>query len=95
MITYVPCTNLTALEAQVLDALKQGALDCSGGSFACLEEVNVKGLGRKALGGVVTSLQEKGVIDVSVTKINQRMTRWGKWTGGTKVTQVTIFGFGE
>jgi hypothetical protein len=72
--------TLTTLETTVLAALKQNAQDCSGGDFACLEEVDVEGLTRKALGGVVTSLQNKGAIYVDVTYVN----------GDEKVTQVTF-----
>jgi len=83
-------TNLTPLETTVLEACWQAALDSTGGDFACLDEVSVKGLGRKALGGVITSLQEKGVIFVDETFINQQMKKWGGWTRGTRVVQVTF-----
>ena len=71
--------TLTPLEQQVLDALHDNAQACSGGDFACLEDVNIDGLSRQALGGVVTSLENKRVISVDITYVNDR----------EKVTQVT------
>ncbi len=77
--------NLTTLERQVLAACYQSALDSTGGDFACLDEVSVPNLGRKALGGVITSLETKGVISVDVTYIN------GSYRSkGTKVVQITF-----
>lgn len=81
--------QLTDLEKKVYEALWQGALDAAGGDFACLEEVRVAGLGRQALGGVVTSLETKGVITVDITYVNQGFNpRTGRQTKGDKVTQV-------
>jgi precorrin isomerase len=50
----------------------------------------VKGLGRKALGGVVTSLGEKRIIYVDVTFVNQGWTRTGRPTKGTRIVQITF-----
>lgn len=78
-------TILTDLEAKVLDACWNSALDSTGGDFACLDEVSVPGVGRKALGGVVTSLENKRVIAVDVTYVN------GSYRSkGTKVVQITF-----
>lgn len=77
--------NLTTLEQQVLDAAWNSALASTGGDFACLDEVHVPKLSRKALGGVITSLENKRVISVDVTYVN------GSYRSkGTKVVQVTF-----
>jgi hypothetical protein len=69
---------LTVLEKKVLEVLKQQADDESGGSFGVIE--SVKWSDRKQLGGLLTSLQDKGVITVyEPHKID-----------GEKVTQFTI-----
>lgn len=92
MMTQTP--TLTQLEQTVLEALRENAADCSGGTFACLEEVHVKGLGRQALGGVITSLETKGVIRVDVTYVNggYSLNKYGqrRERNGMKVTQVTF-----
>ena len=64
--------NLTALETSVLAALRANASDLPGGDFALLEELDAKPLGitRYALGGVVTSLENKKVISVDITYVN-------------------------
>lgn len=81
--------TLTALETKVFDALKQNAEDESGGDFAITERVNYKALGLSAtqFGALLTTLQTKSWIYVSVTYVN------GSFPGergprGTKVTQV-------
>jgi len=81
--------KLTALEQQVLGALKQQADDCSGGDFAILGQMRpyyaAMHLTGQQFGGVLTSLQEKGVIEVhEPTEVN----------GGTRyaeqLTQITF-----
>jgi len=84
-----PKLVLTPLEQQVFDAIEANAFACSGGDFACLEEVRIKGLNRQQLGGVVTSLETKGVISVDITYVNEGVTSTGRRTKGDKVTQVT------
>jgi hypothetical protein len=79
--------TLTALEQKVYEALLQNAQDCSGGDFACAEEVDTKSLRltKQQFGALLTTLQEKRVISVDITYIN------GSYRSkGTKVTQVTI-----
>lgn len=87
-------TKLTTLEQTVLDACWTAALNSTGGDFACLDEVSVKGLGRKALGGVITSLGDKQVIGVDVTFVNAgfRFNRYGqrRENKGTRVVQITF-----
>lgn len=72
-------TKLTELETKVLAILKQNADDISGGDFAIMEEVDVRSLSlnRQQLGGVVSSLDQKKVIRIDVTYVNnrQRVTR--------------------
>lgn len=76
---------MTELERKVLDACWQSALNSTGGDFASLNEVSVPGVGRKALGGVITSLENKKIISVDVTYIN------GSYRSkGTKVVQITF-----
>jgi len=77
--------GLTVLESKVLAALKQQAQDCSGGDFAIVEEVSVRGLSRKGLGGVLGSLVAKGRIEVYPTMIVNRGT-----PDASRVTQVLI-----
>jgi hypothetical protein len=58
--------QLTAQETSAYDTLCGNALDCSGGDFFIMEEV-MQQVGKKraqAFGGLVTSLQTKGVINV-------------------------------
>ena len=78
--------TLTTLEQKVYDALKQNAQDCSGGDFACAEEVDTKALKltKQQFGALLTTLQGKGVISVDITYVNG-----GFGSKGTKVTQVT------
>lgn len=89
-------SNLTTLELDVLQACWDAALAATGGDFACLDEVSVKGLGRKALGGAVTSLGEKKAISVDITYVNQgwvacSRSRMGmRYSKGTRVVQVTF-----
>lgn len=74
-------TNLTTLEQKVLTAMKQNAESCSGGDFGIMEELRVKGLTRQQLGGLITSLQTKGQVQVwEPTLVN----------GREKVTQFTF-----
>ena len=75
-------TKMTTMEANVLEALKQNSLDCSGGDFACAEEVDVRALKmtKQQFGAILTTLQTKRLIQVDVVYVN----------GGTKVTQVTF-----
>ncbi len=75
---------MTVLEQKVFDALKQNAEDCSGGDFACAEEVDTKSLGitKQQFGALLTTLQEKRLIGVDVVYVN----------GDRKVTQVTFGG---
>lgn len=54
-------TTLTTLEQKALDALVAESAN-TGHDFGVMEEVAWKG-SRKALGGLVTSLQAKGFID--------------------------------
>jgi hypothetical protein len=58
--------SLTELETKVYAAMKQNADDIAGGDFGMLDEMDVRSLGisRQALGGVVTSLQTKGYVNV-------------------------------
>jgi len=87
---------MTQMEQQVLDALKDNALDCSGGDFACAEEVDTKALRitKQQFGAILTTLEAKRIISVDVTYINGGFTfnRYGqrRQSKGTKVTQVSI-----
>lgn len=82
--------TLTTLEQTVLDACWQAALDSTGGDFACADEVFVPKVGRRALGGVLTSLETKRMIHMDVSFINQGITRTGRRTKGTRVVQITF-----
>lgn len=86
-------TNFTTLEQSVYDALVQNAAETTGGDFACAEEVNTRALKitKQQFGALLTTLQEKGAISVHITYINQSITRWGRRTRGTKVTQVLFY----
>jgi len=90
--------TLTEMEQKVLDALTQNALDCSGGDFACAEEINTKALGlsKQQFGALLTSLETKRVISVDITYVNGgfRFNRYGQHreSKGTKVTQITFYG---
>jgi len=57
---------MTALETTVLAAMVQNALDAAGGDFGFMDEIDYKALGLTAqqFGGVVTSLQTKGLVNV-------------------------------
>jgi hypothetical protein len=78
--------GLTELEARVLAALRQQAHECSGGDFAIVEELKVsRWCSRQALGGVLTSLQAKGIIVVNEPLITNEGTRYA-----AKVTQVSF-----
>lgn len=82
-------TTLTALEQKVYDALKQNAMDATGGDFACAEEISTKDLGisKQQFGALLTTLETKGVISVDICYINDNLRRNSK---GTKVTQVSF-----
>ena len=79
--------TLTALEQVVLDALRSNSEDCSGGDFACAEEIDTRSLGlsKQQFGALLTTLQQKQVIDVNITYVNQTYR-----SKGNKVTQVTF-----
>lgn len=79
-------TPLTDLERRVLRLLREQAEDCSGGDFALLEQVQVPGLSRQALGGVLTSLSKKDLITVN----EPVETNGGPREGGERWTQVTF-----
>lgn len=71
---------LTALEQRVLDLLTQDAAG-NGGDFGIVEDITVPGINRKALGGVLTSLQAKDIITVHEAILVN---------GDTRVTQFTF-----
>jgi hypothetical protein len=79
--------GLTELEVKVMEALAQEANDCSGGDFAIVENINIPGLSRKGLGGVLGSLSAKGQIEVAATMVVNAGTRYA-----SRVTQVTFPG---
>jgi hypothetical protein len=81
-------TTLTTLEQKVYDALKQNALACSGGDFACAEEVDTKALKitKQQFGALLTTLEAKRVISVDISYVNGSFR-----SKGTKVTQVTAY----
>jgi len=67
--------KLTKLERLALDALRENAMAVSGGDFALLEEVRWPG-DRRQLGGLVSSLASKGVIEsVDTVKTEQEWTQ--------------------
>jgi hypothetical protein len=77
--------NLNAAEITVLKALIQNAEDCSGGDFAIMAEVKVAGMTRNALGGHITTLEQKGAISVHETFVNATFR-----SKGERVMQVLI-----
>ena len=58
--------TLTTLEQTVLDAMIACAMDCAGGDFGIMDEMDPKALGLtpQQFGGVVTSLQNKRRVEV-------------------------------
>ena len=73
--------NLTEKQTQILNAIIANAFDCSGGDFAFTDEVNHDGMSDQAYGGVLSSLMDKGLIDIDKHKVN----------GEEWVAQITIF----
>jgi hypothetical protein len=64
--------TLTPLEQKVLEALKDNAAG-NGGDFGIVEDIDTKvlGINRQQLGGILTTLQAKGVIAVHpAVKVN-------------------------
>ena len=55
-------TQLTVKEKQVLAACVHSARDCSGGDFGLALDVGVPGMNRHQIGGVLSSLEQKGWI---------------------------------
>lgn len=83
--------TLTALETKVLALLVKNADDAAGGDFGLLEgpgKVSYKALGLsgQAFGGVLTSLQEKGLVTVHAP----HYINGGYASKGTKVVQFTL-----
>jgi len=76
-------TKLTTLEQKVYDAMKANAMDCSGGDFGIMEEMDYRSLGlsAQAFGGVVTALQNKNMVEVHDSILVN---------GVEKVTQFTV-----
>lgn len=62
--------KLNALEKQVLIAMAEAAIDSTAGDFGCTDEVKVKGLGQKQLGGYMSDLQKKGLLNLCPTDVN-------------------------
>jgi hypothetical protein len=55
-------TQLTTKEIQVLAACVHSAIDCSGGDFGLALDVSADGMNRHQIGGVLSSLEQKGWI---------------------------------
>lgn len=79
-------TSLTSLESKVLAAMVANADATTGGEFGILEELKVAGVRGKALGGVITSLQNKNLVTVH----EPVETNGGPRRGGERYTQFTI-----
>lgn len=56
--------KLTALEAKVFMAMIENAKHEAGGDFGIIETLTVDGMNRQTLGGYITALSSKGLVDV-------------------------------
>ncbi len=62
--------ELTAKEVEVLNAICNAAIEYTGGEFTYADEVTTD-LNPQQLGGYLTQLVQKGIIDVSEEDCNQ------------------------
>ena len=62
--------ELTAKEVEVLNAICNAAIQYTGGEFTYADEV-ITDLNPQQLGGYLTQLVQKGIIDVSKEDCNQ------------------------
>jgi hypothetical protein len=64
--------TMNAKETEVLKAMADAAVDSTGGDFGCTDEVQVKGLTAKQLGGYMTDLEKKGLVQLCPTTVNMK-----------------------
>jgi len=78
--------KLTDKETLVLKALAKNAMDTTSGDFGCMDDTQVeklkKQLGAKAFGGLVTNLQDKGLVAVHEPLIVNESDRVQQYTLG-------------
>ena len=66
--------KLTNKEEAVLIAAESAAQDAAGGDFGFYDEIQIpEGIaGRKGLGGVLASLESKGILDMERVRVNDQ-----------------------